>query len=468
MHEVNRAVRRLAACGLALMMIVLESQRAGAQTITEFSLPFANSEPYTITAGPDGNLWFTEFATHRIGRITPQGNITEFPLLTGNGRWGITSGPDHNLWFTDFVGNQVESITPIGGVTAFPLVTADSKPTGITAGPDGNLWFTEFAKNQIGRITPTGVITEFSLPGAQSRKCTAIAAGPDGNLWFTESNGNQIGRLTPAGSLVEFTLPTPANGPQGITAAADGSLWFTEQTTHRIGRIAPNGAISEFPLPSAGGPLAITTGPDGNLWFTESSGHSIGRITPFSHQITEFSLPNTRGTPQSITAGPDGNLWYTDRAGNKVGRLTTPPTHDSVVRRLRPITVTIPHGFSLTRRLVAVIVRNADILPVPERPGHLIQLIASDGDCPLGTLSTPDFDPAAAGAQNMVMLAGGESKAAMVMVTLPSKAFKTFNERAPHRCTASFTATAGDPTAADPSPNNTATLVIDVIDQNDY
>ena len=35
--------------------------------------------PSGITAGPDGNLWFTEAAA-TIGRITPAGTVTEFPL----------------------------------------------------------------------------------------------------------------------------------------------------------------------------------------------------------------------------------------------------------------------------------------------------------------------------------------------------------------------------------------------------
>jgi streptogramin lyase len=54
-------------------------------SITEFSLPFG-SAPFGITAGPDGNLWFTE--SGKIGRITPSGTITEFslPAFTTHGR----------------------------------------------------------------------------------------------------------------------------------------------------------------------------------------------------------------------------------------------------------------------------------------------------------------------------------------------------------------------------------------------
>ena len=30
-----------------------------------------------LVKGPDGNLWFTEFKTSRIGRITPAGAVTD-------------------------------------------------------------------------------------------------------------------------------------------------------------------------------------------------------------------------------------------------------------------------------------------------------------------------------------------------------------------------------------------------------
>src|SRR5271165_790374 len=67
--------------------------------ISEVALP--NSGPVGITAGPDGNLWFTEFSGNKIGRITPGGTVTEFSagITPNSGPDGITAGPDGNLWF---------------------------------------------------------------------------------------------------------------------------------------------------------------------------------------------------------------------------------------------------------------------------------------------------------------------------------------------------------------------------------
>jgi streptogramin lyase len=303
------------------------SGAVAAPTLTEFALPTANSHPRDIVAGPDGNLWFAE--NFKIGRITPTGTLTEFPLpgLAS----GITAGPDGNLWFAEQPNNKIGRITPAGVITEFTLPTPGSEPTHITAGPDGNLWFAERIGNAIGRITPTGVVTEFPVPTAASQPF-GIAAGPDGNLWFTEIAAHKIGRITPTGTVTEFALPIGLFGPSPrfIAAGPDGNLWFTEIGLG-IGRITPAGVITEFPLtvpPIVGPqPYAIAAGPDGNLWFTEYLANRVAQITP-AGTVTEFPLPPVvigivaSNGPGGITTGPDGNIWFTEVLSDKIGRLT--------------------------------------------------------------------------------------------------------------------------------------------------
>src|SRR6266446_9138155 len=98
------------------------------------------------------------------------GTITEFPIPTKSAPIGITAGPDGNLWFTEITqgAGEIGRITPSGRFTVFPVPTASSMPEGITAGPDGNLWFTEESAGKIGRSTTAGAITEFSTPTASS------------------------------------------------------------------------------------------------------------------------------------------------------------------------------------------------------------------------------------------------------------------------------------------------------------
>jgi len=97
-----------------------------------------------------------------------------------------------NLWITEYLDNKIGRISPTGTLTEFPIPTVNSEPFGITAGPDGNLWFTESFHSNIGRMTVTGAITEFPLPTANCWP-EGITSGPDGNVWFTEtSNGCRI------------------------------------------------------------------------------------------------------------------------------------------------------------------------------------------------------------------------------------------------------------------------------------
>ena len=196
--------------------------------ITEFPVPTATASPMGITAGPDGNLWFTEYHSGKIGRITTDGAIAEFPIAGLPVPVDIAAGADGNLWFTSAWGS-IYRITTAGEYTLFPLHPAQSYPIGYTppnpgladiaAGPDGNLWFTESQTNLIGRMTPAGVVTEFPVPTDNSTPL-GIATGPDGNIWFAESKGNKIGPLQrddDRPGCRRIAPPAPGTVGQGLT-----------------------------------------------------------------------------------------------------------------------------------------------------------------------------------------------------------------------------------------------------------
>ncbi len=343
----------------------LEPRTMPALTVTTFQIPLvALVEPQGITAGPEGNLWFTENGAGKIGRMTPAGVVTSFALPavpppagspagtagTTPNPTAITAGPDGALWFTGIPG-EIGRITTAGVVTEFALPAvpppAGSKPgtagtlataSAIVAGPDGALWFTG-VPGEIGRISTTGVVTEFAVPdippapgsvaGTAGTLATlnAITAGPDGALWFTGVPG-EIGRVTTTGVVTEFAVPaippsagsspgtpgTPATA-EDIAAGPDGALWFTG-VQGEVGRITTAGVVTEFAAASAGTGSAIATGPDGSLWFTVPNGNgvyaSVARITP-PGVVSSFNLPGNFHSIGGLTPGPGGNLWFTEQ-----------------------------------------------------------------------------------------------------------------------------------------------------------
>ncbi|HWW75446.1 MAG TPA: SBBP repeat-containing protein, partial [Pyrinomonadaceae bacterium] len=331
-----------------------------ANRIQEFTLPKPRSAPYAITAGPDGNLWFTELNAFRIGRVTPSGVFTEYNIPSGTTANDITVGPDGNIWFTERGGLVLGRIIPATGAVAEFPVSATNPPNGITAGPDGNLWFTEELNAAfIGRFTPpAGSATPPPSPTPSgeefgiSNTATRITKGPDNNLWFTEYNSDLFGRAVPGPTPVIDEFGNGAGGV-AITAGPDGNLWYTGQSQPVIGRIVPtlSPTFTEYTIPSLDFATFIAAGPDGKLWFTENDGGKIGNITPTASPsptpINELHTPTSNSGPNGITAGPDGNIWFTMTRVNKIGRyalnpatpLPTPtPTPSPTPRELFPTT----------------------------------------------------------------------------------------------------------------------------------
>jgi sugar lactone lactonase YvrE len=190
--------------------------------------------PDSITAGPDGALWFTNYANNTIGRITTTGTVTNY------------SGPDiHRL-------------------------------SGITAGPDGALWFTN-GKLSIGRITTSGTVTNYTgtskVLGAEQ-----ITAGPDGALWFASPGGIAVGRtysLAPdagdsIGRMTTSVTPaitgfTPASGVAGATVTITGqnlsgakAVAFDGTPATIVSHTAIQ-IVTEVPSGAATGPITVTT-----------------------------------------------------------------------------------------------------------------------------------------------------------------------------------------------------------------
>lgn len=133
--------------------------------ITEFPLlatgDTSEYRPSGIAAGPDGNLWLTEESTWqpgggsgRVARLSTSGVFSAYgvpttkvapglPLLRDTGPSNITAGPDGNLWFS--VLWNLDSVTTAGVFSQYIVPAPDghfSNVYSMTAGPDGAVWFT--------------------------------------------------------------------------------------------------------------------------------------------------------------------------------------------------------------------------------------------------------------------------------------------------------------------------------------
>ncbi len=256
---------------------VRQTQAAGAAPpgFHAFKVP-GHSRPQTLAERPDGALWFTDTWASAIGRLSPNGKLTEFKQKPGSQPYGITVGPDGALWFTELGFDKIGRITTTGKVTEFPLKTPGAAPQQIVVGSDRALWFTEYVSNKIGRITTKGVIREFQLPKKSGP--AGIAAGKDGALWFTEYAANKIGRITTAGKITQLKLQYNNEGPDGIVALPNGTLAHVTYNDSSVGVIT-NGKISETEIQNGGrNPNSLAVGPGGQIFVTEYNANKIARV----------------------------------------------------------------------------------------------------------------------------------------------------------------------------------------------
>jgi tripartite motif-containing protein 71 len=306
---------------------------------SEYALP-KESQPRDIVYGPDGNLWFTDYRTSRIGKITTSGAVTEYRVPEGSEPVGIANGPDGNLWFTDLRTNKVGKITTSGVITEYSL-PASSYPVEITTGPDKNLWITEEYTNKIVKMTTAGAPTEYSLPAGSGPE--GITSGPDGNLWFVDREKSNVAKMTTSGAVTEYSLPAKSI-PEGIVSGPDKNLWFTDEWSNKIGKITTAGVITEYSLPAGAHPRHITVGPDENLWFTEENA-KIGKITT-TGAVSEFSVP-WESFPAGIASGPDGYVWYAEESSSKIAKTLPLNAPNQPAEALGPV----PAGVSCSPEL---------------------------------------------------------------------------------------------------------------------
>lgn len=300
----------------AAMLVGLTAGSADAQTRTK-SIPIrSGSGAFDITAGADGNFWFTLSDGTQVGRVTPKGQITTFRTPSLSNPAFMTLGPDGNVWFGEGSTGRIAFITPTGQITELQF-SFFGVSVGITTGSDGNIWFSDQTDHAIWRYDlSTGIFTEFKTPTPSSFPGD-MTLGSDGNVWFTEQAVGKFAKITPSGQITEFT---GVDSPSSIAAGPDGNLWISSAFTANVSRVTPAGAVTVFPVPHT--PSIIRPGAGDNLLFTSFTGNTIASIT--TDGVVTESLPFPNSAPLGITAGKRNQVWFLGNGSNRVYRTLFP------------------------------------------------------------------------------------------------------------------------------------------------
>lgn len=292
-----------------------------------------------LASGPDGLIWFV--TGNEVGTINSSGAVKLGTFQTTASVGEIAWGPDGNLWFTELSDHLIGKMTPDGVVTEYSFGGSGHAFSGlkqsITTGPDGNLWFTNSDSGLIGRVTLNGDVTLFNLPTGLNP--SQIITGPDGNLWFASTGSNlNIGRITTAGIVSLFVVPNVY--VHEIATGSDGGVWFTGEA--KVGRIDPgllgNGVSTNISVEQGAATTVVVADavssvpPDSSVQIDWGN----GQISPGSLQADgagtfrvlgamAYELPGTY--PVTVTIRSSASVQTTIAS---VAHVATNPNHDFI------------------------------------------------------------------------------------------------------------------------------------------
>ena len=172
--------------------------------------------------------------------MTTAGSVTLFPVSSYSsntaGMYSLAAGADGNLWFTEEYFNKgfvLGRMSPSGVVTRVPIHNLSRAIVEVANGPNRSLIVT--AQNDKGqteavlRMSADGAITPYKVPAANSNAFSTDLGSADGSLWFTTDDlGLDMAGSPRAAWLRPMTCPT--------SSAAD-SVRSSRWPSDRIGKL---------------------------------------------------------------------------------------------------------------------------------------------------------------------------------------------------------------------------------------
>ncbi|MDB6071777.1 MAG: vgb 3 [Verrucomicrobiales bacterium] len=309
------------------------------------------NNPFGITRGPDGMLYFCEFEGHVVRRIDAKGMIT---TVAGTGKAGfggdggpalqaelnkpheVQFGPDGRLYISDMSNHAIRALDLKSGILSTPIGTG--KPG---FGGDGG----------------PGTKAQFKDPISQT-------FGPDGLLYICDLGNQRVRTWDPASGVVRtvcgsgqkatpadgaaFSGSTPLSGPRTIAFDAAGQLWLALRDANSLYRVDLQERIfhhvagtGKSGFAGNGGPAreAQLAGPkglaisreSGRVLIADTESHSIRVVDPKTGKIEVLVGDGKKGDgpegmagqcrlarPHGLFLDSDGKLYIGDSENHRI------------------------------------------------------------------------------------------------------------------------------------------------------
>jgi len=326
-------------CGTISVTVGSTAPTTGTATaLTRWTVPTGSAQPCGIGLGPDGEVYFTEYAADQIGRLDPSTNQIRERSAAG-GPFGLHVTSSGTLYYTLATSNALGAMLFSGGTNGWTVPTVNALPGVLAAASTGpgqiNLWFAERNTGKVTRFSPTMVpftMILITTPATSVTPATSSLSGTSTSVTPEIHAGNPA--LPPPIALLSATTFgsfTEWDGPGSVmrvATAPDGQVWFTDGGSSLVVLDPTSNTAYYYGLPSGIEALGLTVGPNGWVWFTDLSRPAIGVLDPTSADVYLWTIPGG-SQPFDLVRDSSGSIWFTDRTANAIGCLD--PSNDEIV-----------------------------------------------------------------------------------------------------------------------------------------
>jgi len=159
-------------------------------------LPTVESGPSALLLDDNGNMWFAESLSGKIGVVDSKTfEITEFaPDTSLDEPFALLFDKSGSLWISEHIGPGITKFNSV--LETFDHVKApnpESLPFGMAIDKYDNIWFGQHVTDELGVYDPyNDQLIEVSIPTPESFT-QFIAADDKGDIWFVEQRTKKLG-----------------------------------------------------------------------------------------------------------------------------------------------------------------------------------------------------------------------------------------------------------------------------------
>jgi len=201
------------------------------------------SIPIALKVDFDNNIWIAVVDTDML--LMYNQNSKEFEQFlrlptSESGPSALLLDDNGNMWFAEALSGKIGVVdSKTFEITEFTPDTSLDEPFALLFDKSGSLWIAEHIGPGITKFDPVlETFDHVNVPNPESLPF-GMAIDKYDNIWFGQHVIDELGVYDPYNDqLIEIPIPTPESFTQFITADDNGDIWFVEQRTKKLGVVS--------------------------------------------------------------------------------------------------------------------------------------------------------------------------------------------------------------------------------------